>query len=231
MRQAEGRDLKALDDALRTVKVHKEEAKLYRDDGDLEGAVAVLREAVELLSGFAPADEEAEPDEARKQVAWNLADTLGMLGGNYRRMGLLGEALRSFEEGKRYEVDSRFGIDSTYNVVNAITLPIEMGVRTASEQRPSLEAALAALERATSGSRRLDRWAWADLGQTALLMGDTERAHEAYRRFRDLGDEAAIRSHLTVLQRFRDALAERDPEVCRALDDGIAFLETDGSSS
>jgi tetratricopeptide (TPR) repeat protein len=226
-----GRDVRALDGALRAVKVHKEEAKMYRDDGDIDGAVDVLREAVDLLLQVAPDADRGALTDAEKQIAWNLADCLGMLGGNYRRLGRLDDALRCFEEGRSWEEDERFGIDSTYNLVNAITLPIEMRARTATEQRHSLEKAVHALERGTNGARRLDRWAWADLGQSALLQGDLDRAFQAYRRFRELGDAASVASHVTVLKRLIEALADRDPLATDALQRGISFLERNGSES
>lgn len=220
------------DEVLRTVKAHKEEAKLFRDDGDLEGAVDVLEEAIALLKPIAPSATTSDSlTDGQKQAAWNLADTLGMLGGNYRRMGKLEDALQSFEEGRSYEENTRFGIESTYNLVNAITLPIEMGKRTATEQKTSLLSALNALERATSGPRRLDRWAWADLGQTALLAGDLKRAKEAYSRFSEMGDATSISSHVTILQRLNDALAGRDPDAAAGLEEGIEFLERKGSTS
>jgi tetratricopeptide (TPR) repeat protein len=220
------------EEVLRTVKAQKEEAKLFRDDGDLEGAVDVLQEAIALLKPMAPSPATSDnPSDGQKQAAWNLADTLGMLGGNYRRRGLLEDALLSCEEGRGDEENGRFGIESTYNLVTAIALPLEMGMRTATEQKSSLLSGLVALERATHGPRRLDRWAWADLGQTALLAGDLNRAKDAYSRFRELGDPASIGSHVTVLQRLSEALADRDPDAARALDQGIGFLERKGTES
>jgi tetratricopeptide (TPR) repeat protein len=160
------------------------------------------------------------------EIASRLADCLGMLGGNQRRMNRFDDALASFVRGRKLEEDRRYSINSSYNMVNAITLPIEIGTATASEQRDALSKALQALDfQTTRGKRRLDRWAWADYGQCALLLGDLRQATTAYKEFKRLSNDDAVVSHIKVLARLRDALQSRDEEVAQLVRDGIALLE------
>src|SRR5262249_30282884 len=111
------------------VKTRKEEAKDYRDEGDIPSAINVLKEAVAMNpnSPLYPGVQSSGPaTPSEKTLAAQLTDCLGMLGGNYRRMNDLDEALRQFELGRVYEEAERLDVNSSYNLVNAITLPLEI---------------------------------------------------------------------------------------------------------
>ena len=95
-----------------------------------------------------------------------------MLGGNHRRLEQLDRALLAFQDGARIEAADRLEVLSSYNLVNAIVLPIEMKDSTATQQRSALRKAVEAIARQVHGARRNDRWAWADLGQCQLLLGE-----------------------------------------------------------
>lgn len=221
-----------MDDSLQTekalalVNAHKEEAKLYRDDNDFSGAVDELKAAIDLLEKYGLRESiDRELSSSQRKIASSLADCHGMRGGNLRRLNRLRDALEEFERGREYEEDPRYGVDSSYNLVNAITLPIEMGVKTATEQKSSLVGAANTLERQTSqGARRQDRWAWADYGQCLLLSGELHKALQAYEKFRALGNIDAVQSHVAVLTRLRDALILRDRLVAATVDQGIKEL-------
>ena len=106
----------------------KEEAKDRRDDGDIATAVKVLEETVKALSASplaAGLETAAAPSEPMCDLAAQLADCLGMLGGNYRRQGRFEDAQAAFERGRVYEESPSLEVMSSYNLVNAITLPIE----------------------------------------------------------------------------------------------------------
>ena len=211
------------------VKLHKEEAKDLRDDGDLEGAIATLDEAVAMVeaSPLSPgvSSSAAVPD-SEKALASHLADCLGMIGGNCRRLNRLDQALAYFARGRRYEEDERLDVNSSYNLVSAITLPLEMQTRTASEQQDLLQRAVAAIERQVKGARRTDRWAWADLGQCQLLLGDFDSAARSYGRVRDLGDSDTVHSVVTVLRRLSAAIERSDPGIAECLRKGIVAIGT-----
>lgn len=116
-------------------------------------------------------------------------------------------------------------MNSSYSLVNAITLPIEMGRKTGADQADLLRNAVRALSHQTGGERRLDRWAWADLGQCYLLLRDLPRAQEAYKSFRKHGTTDSLDSVLPVLIRIRDALTEKDPDTALVIQKGMDSLE------
>ncbi|MFI5010836.1 MAG: hypothetical protein ACHQAY_00665 [Hyphomicrobiales bacterium] len=211
------------------VEILKNEAKLARDDADYAGAIDALREAIDLTSGWRQGLPAAgELDETDRKIAWHLADCFGMLGGNYRRSGKVDEAIECFEQGRVYELDARFHVASSYNTVNAIVAPIEAGLRDASSQSGALRAAIKMLEGQifdpSTASRRLDRWAWADLGQATLLLGDLEASRDAYRRFVELSDAASIKSSRDVLRSLHRSLVEKQDDKASVVEAGIAFL-------
>jgi len=213
----------------------KDESKLARDAGDYAGAIDQLSLAIELIdnSGW---DDGLDPGapvvEDRRKIAWHLADCLGMLGGNYRRIEQLDEAVRCFERGRLYEQDSRFQVSSSYNSVNAIVAPIEAKLRDATSQTAALRDAVSTLERqifdpdTVEASRRLDRWAWADLGQCQLLLGNAAEARAAYQRFIELSDAATIQSSRDVLRSIERALRAKNDERAGVVAAGIEFLDS-----
>ena len=205
------------------VKAHKEEAKFCRDEGNYDDAVVELTQAIELIDSYDWEDSMAEDKQA---IAWHLADCLGMLGGNLRRLNRLEEAAEAFERGGKYE--SAMQLNTSYNLVNVIAVRIESGARGMTEQRPELTRAVTALERQVRGERRMDRWAWADLGQCRLLSGDLPGADEAYSRFLELGDAEAVKSAVAVLGRLRDSLKQEDNAIGLLLDKGIELLTGTG---
>lgn len=186
----------------------KEEAKDHRDNGDIAAAVTVLEETVKALDASplaAGLETVTVPSKPMRDLAVQLADCLGMLGGNYRRQGRFKEAQAAFERGRVYEDSLSLEVLSSYNLINAITLPIESDAQAWEAQRPFIEKAVSALSRQVLGERRSDRWAWADLAQCQLLLGDQAGALQSYGRVRDLGDEDTVASVIAVLERLGNA--------------------------
>jgi tetratricopeptide (TPR) repeat protein len=210
------------------VKAAKEEAKDLRDDGDVVGAIAVLQDEVLGMEKSPLASELGAdaPTEPVRRLAAQLADCLGMLGGNYRRFGELERAQKTFERGRVYEQSGRLGVDSSYNLVNAITLPLESRLVKAADLADELGAAVGAIERQVKGNRRTDRWAWADLAQCRLLLGQRDQALSNYERARDLGDEQTIYSIVAVLERLHTAVQHSDPDTAAHLSDAITLLRS-----
>jgi tetratricopeptide (TPR) repeat protein len=211
-----------------SVKAAKEEAKDLRDDGDVPGAIMVLQDAIGRMeaSPLAATLGNVAPSEPVRRLAAQLADCLGMLGGNYRRSGELESAQQAFERGRVYEQSSHLGVDSSYNLVNAITLPLESRSVRAADLADELLAAVGAIERQVKGNRRTDRWAWADLAQCRLLLGQRDEALRSYERARDLGDEETIRSIVTVLKRLRESVQLSDPATAAHLSEAITLLRS-----
>ena len=77
----------------------------------------------------------------------------------------------------------------------------------------------------TRGKRRLDRWAWADYGQCALLLGDLRQATTAYRSSSACRTTTRSSPISKCSPGFSDALQSRDDEVAQLLRDGIALLD------
>ena len=135
-----------------------------------------------LAVGLETAVEASKP---MRDLAAPMADCLGMLGGNYRRLDKLKEAQDCFERGRNYEESPALEVMSSYNSVNAITLPLESDDNALAAQRSKIEDAVATIG-ARSGERRSDRRAWADLAQCQLLLGDLLAAMQSYNRVREL---------------------------------------------
>lgn len=203
----------------------KEEAKDLRDDGDIPAAVTVLEEMVRAIDSSPFASElvtSESPSKPMRDLATQLADCLGMLGGNYRRQGRLKEAQATFERGRVYEESRALEVMSSYNLVNAITLPIESDGQALDAQRPYLKNAVAAISHQVRSGRRNDRWAWADLAECQLLDGDDAGALQSYGRVRDLGDEDTVASVTAVLERLGSAV----PALKSRIADAIRFLKS-----
>jgi tetratricopeptide (TPR) repeat protein len=198
----------------------KEEAKDHRDNGEIAAAVSVLEATVKALDDLpltAGLEIALEPSKPMRDLAAQLADCLGMLGGNYRRQGRLKEAQSVFERGRIYEESPRLEVMSSYNLVNAITLPLEYDAKALETQRPLIEKAVLVLLRQVRGERRSDRWAWADLAQCRLLLGDETGAFQCYDRVRDLGDDDTVASVAAVLERLGNAVPALKSRVVAAI--------------
>lgn len=214
-------------------KLRKEEAKDFRDDGEIESAIETLIDAIHELDRSPLSNRLLEtnaPTDAQKQLAFHLADCLGMLGGNHRRLDRFQDALAAFNRGQAIEESEKLEVPSSYNLVNAITLPIEIHRTLSSEQATDLVRAIAAIQRQVNHEvRRKDRWAWADLGECQLLIGDLDNAKASYGRVRDLGNADTYASVVAVLRRLQKAL-ESNPNVSEALKQGIKWMQSDTQS-
>lgn len=209
-------------------RLRKEEAKEFRDDGDIVAAIDTLLGAVATLDGSPLAKDLTlveVPSPQQKKLAFQLADCLGMLGGNYRRLGELTHALAAFVRGQEIEESEKLEVPSSYNLVNAITLPLEMKTQTPTQLQPALNRAVAAIKRQVDHEeRRNDRWAWADLAECQLLLGDLDDAKDSYARMCELGNADTIVSVVAVLRRLKVAL-ESEVQASEALRQAIAWLE------
>jgi predicted TPR repeat methyltransferase len=97
-------------------------------------------------------------------------------------------------------------------------------VATAGSLYPNLLKAVSVLEHQVQGPRRLDRWAWADLGECHLLAGNSAGAVEAYQRFKELADPRQIRSARIVLERLAEAMRSREPDAAELVQRGAELL-------
>jgi len=213
----------------------KSDALARRQEGDLDGAISVLKRTVEDLSaarntvmrqgGFGMRGD--------RLLAEQLADSLGMLGGNLRRQDAFVDALDCLLRGSALELDKRLALHSSYNLVNAVTLPLERSDSpvVVADQRTALEDAVMAIDRQLMGPRRNSRWAWADIGQCQVLLGFEDQGLASYQRARDLGDAGTVATMSEALKRLRDALAGKKDDVSVVhIDKVLAALGPGGES-
>jgi len=163
----------------------KASSKSARDDGDWEGAIGDLEEAVDLLRGCAPDSLTRLPS----RLASELADTYGLIGGVQKRWGLLldgedrqrhlKESIAAYDKGFGYEKDLAPGDASTYNRTNRLVgrvlldphvLQGDRGARMDDELREAEET----LTEQLKSVRRKDPWGYSDLGTIRLLRGSAD---------------------------------------------------------
>ena len=153
-----------------------------------------------------------------KDLAAQLADCYGMLGGNFRRLERTEDAMACFERGLRFEISDALEVMSSYNLVNAIVVPIEGKAADPQSQRQRIQSAVVVISRQVRGERRSDRWAWADLALCHLLLGQRAEALRSYARVRDLGDDGTVKSIVPVLERLRVAVPACAADIAAAIE-------------
>jgi DNA-binding transcriptional MerR regulator len=159
---------------------------------DFERSRQAIREALDYLEDLgAPDLRTPEPaSEGDAEIAKQLADCWGVLGGIYRAEGddQLRHAKQAYDTGFTYEGCKRFNLPSSYNRVNRLVvriletpgllvepLPLVMDVSEA--ERKTMPALLAEAEEEIDRQlrnrlREDDRaWAYADLAMVRLLGG------------------------------------------------------------
>ncbi len=223
------------DDVLDKVRRLKQSARTHRSFGDHAAALADIERAISRLEEaggdwLAPDSQApAPPDRLERphELADLYSDCLGVQGGGLRRLGRIDEALESYVAGSRFEIDPRFKVEKSYNMVNALKMALlgEATPATSDDPAPEIKAdipdidqAIARIEKQLSDSRRMDRWAWADLGDCYLMKGGEDaatRALDAYRRFVKLSDEESLESAHDVMTKLAEELSS-PPEDARA---------------
>jgi tetratricopeptide (TPR) repeat protein len=180
-----------------------------------EKAVSLLDEALEGITKH-QVEQDSRFGGPNVSAAADKADMLGMRGGLLRRMGRLAEALASYTRGAEIEHDNELPV--TYNRVNAIKLVLIMGVGTIGGLYDELQGLRVTLESRLSADERVadDAWAWADLGDIRLLLGDDLEAASAYRTFAAKARTDSPAATLSVLGQLVSALeAHGDKDAAR----------------
>lgn len=201
----------------------KREATAARNLEEWDEAIRLFNDAVAALNELL---ENTGADEKKaREIRTELADTYGMKGGTYRRMGELSNALAAYRRGLDLErVDKR----STYNASNVVTLGITLENMSPlqPEIQEDLDRVIMELEDATTeGGRGDEWWALSDLGQFYLLRNLPDKAREAYRRALKKGPttDELIR-HCQILEELRNATRTNAPEISRNIDEILQYL-------
>jgi hypothetical protein len=221
----------------RTVTLNRRKGDALATRGNREGAIEAYRNAVKgadealQLLGTA-ADMDADPQEAvEEKVAPDAAEWLGIRGGLLRRLGELGDsvaladALESYRRGA--EIETAFDLPETYNRGNAIKLALISGTATLEEQRDDLIALRHVLESrlATDEQAADDAWLWADLGDTALLLGEERPAFSAYTTFAEKARTDSPAATLNVLRELVETLKEHEDQEAPGLEAALGRVE------
>lgn len=165
------------------------------EDGDAGQAAAEFRESVRVMEdALEYLNEMGAPDpelgesasEGEAEVAEQLADCWGIIGGVYRAQGRLADAKEAYDKGYVFESSRRFDILNTYNRVNRLVVRILQRPELLSDPPPAvadipghegrtmpslLSETAEEIERQLGKGREDRTWALADLAMVRLLGG------------------------------------------------------------
>ena len=234
------------------IRALKTAAKNQRDRG-IRGyprAEALLREAIAI--GEAELRSSSVP-ERRVEMAGELSDSYGLIGGVQRRWAdetagaeheeHLKSSTRAYDDGFGYESDPQYGLVNSYNLVNRLLVRLIWDPEALAAQRqvvidgttPALNLA-AELDEAASTvrgqlarKRRGDHWAMADLALLELLL-ERGSAASAYADFvdaspRDFEYESALAT-VRPLASLPLASAESLRDAVNLLEDRLKRLRS-----
>jgi hypothetical protein len=149
-----------------------------------------------------------------------LADCYGSLGGIYRRQDNRIQAEKMYEMGLRSEVNDSYNLGN-YRVLSIINNPARFHELKTSLAQDRLE-----LRKQTTGDRKNQWWAWADMGLFALLNSDLLEAKSAYEMFNNTGArESDYNSTIDVLNELHEAIAVVDKAVADLIQQAIYYLQ------
>ena len=135
--------------------------------------------------------------ENRTELAKELSDCYGLIGGVERRWGEMSEgegraehwkaSIRAYDQGFKFESDPEFGIVDSYNLVNRLLVRLMLCPDAMNAHAPvaldpaippvnlvvELEKASAVIRKQLAGPRLDDFWALADLALIEVLAGQS----------------------------------------------------------
>jgi tetratricopeptide (TPR) repeat protein len=211
-----------MQDLVRTALDLKRRSRKARDAGRLEEAAAALTEAIDALESAltesrnvsAEKEEVLAPESSEvREIATDLADCLGSLGGIRRRQGDIAAAMKLYERGKKVEQNDRYRIANSYNQVQWLVLRILDNPHLLKDGDPETIAeigrAIETVRRQIATTRREDPWAHSDLGLLKALQGDERGALQAWGEMDSLNPVSSVYSSgMPILE----GLAEKLPD-------------------
>jgi tetratricopeptide (TPR) repeat protein len=214
-------------DYLDEVLALKASAKTARDDSDWQEAISDLQEAIDLLRSQTP----EAPRPLPSQLASELSDTYGLIGGIHKRWGLnldgedrrrhLKESVDAYDEGFWFEQVLPPNDANTYNRVNRLVgrvlldpAVLDKGSGTIADDLQEAENILTEEIRSV---RQKDPWAYCDLGTVRLLRGESN-ALSAFRQLDRLRPPTFVYdSALTTLEPLSEVASGLRPELPQAV--------------
>jgi tetratricopeptide (TPR) repeat protein len=205
-----------IEDVLAEVKTLKNDAKLLRDIGEVDPAIAVIDKAIAIVQ---TAGNAATTPPQSDSLKVELADCWGIKGGILRRSGRLPEALDAYKTGLEFE----FG--DSYNLTNSLVLELLINPARLRELKTEIEEARAEVERQIQHRSR-QWWAWADLGLLAVLAGQEDRALNAYSQFSATGARASdFDTTISVLEELSAKLSGSNRPMAARLERASTYLK------
>jgi len=240
-----------MDNLLQTIRELKTKAKNRRDLKRYESAATILDRAIALTEGDLTATD--SPD-WKAQLASELSDCFGLLGGVYRRWGLeseipeerilhLRQSVEAYTRGCNLEVVEEYHIVNSYNMVNRLVSYILMKPDSLADSpaqanpalndplnvREELEKAEEAIRYQLREKRRGDIWALADFALVRLLL-EKDDPSPAYAEFNaqsppDYAYESAL-STLRPMAELNFPAASRCHEAAQLLESKLSQLQS-----
>jgi len=241
-----------MEDLLQYIRDLKTKAKNRRDLGRYESAVKILKEnAVPLIQNELSSSDLVD---WRAQLASELSDCFGILGGLYRRWALeseveedrtlhLRDSVDAYEQGYQLETHPEYNIVNSYNMLNRLVSYILLKAESVLEASPSekvagyieydlrqeLKKTEAAIREQLKEKRRGDIWALADLALVSVLL-DEENPATAYAEFNaksppDFAYESSL-STLLPLAKLKLPVADKLREAVKLLEAQRARLRS-----
>lgn len=187
-------------------------ARANRDAGDSTTAVELLRRGIDTLErGLSrgkggvegPVTEAGDADAG--EIAVQLADVYGMLGGILREEGNYLAGAAAYDRGFHFESDPRYAMRSTYNALNRLITRILLSPGCLADpdllrgerelEFVDVQHELAELYRLLqdqiANARAADFWAAGDLSLTCALNGDEPGMNHGLEKFRQLSPRPA----------------------------------------
>jgi hypothetical protein len=225
----------------------KDLALRQSDQGQYEIAAKTIHDGIDVLEAALTkreshgdsADRATAPvDPEENSIAAELADLYGMLGGASRKHGDLMRAIAAYDQGFRYESNSRYGILKTYNALNRLVTRILMCPRSLSDPDAfrsvnelefvdvpgTLNELQTELKQEVDGVRSNDFWAAGDLAFIYALNGDDRGAFDALQRFEWCSPPPPASAYNASIY-WIDSVAQLDTPRKEALNKVKAFLE------
>lgn len=226
--EAAGSDIGVSADAFTAyVKGALNRATEARNNGNLREALKHLhaaRTAIEASNWRERFEDGSVPTETLIKICGQVIDVYGGIGGLYRRLGDLENAIKWLETGARIESSDEKFHRFTYNSVNKFVLEVLAERRSELEELRELDHRLQTL---VSRGRKLDEWAWADLAVVNILLGRPSESTSQIEKCLSLkpGAWPSLKSTLKLLVGAKAPTGERPDIDGRRLSIDIGGLQ------
>jgi tetratricopeptide (TPR) repeat protein len=161
----------------------------------------------------------------RNEIAEQIANYYGMMGGQFRRDGEIENAIAAYDKGLKYEANPLYQISNSYCLTNSIILRIIQRGKIDNEISRKIQDALSIINEQVLGIRKDDWWARADLGLLYLLNNDQKNSEQSYEKFGQKGASPLdYKSVISVLNVISLSLNKNNPKESQLIDSAVNKL-------